>query len=196
MAKTNRKLTNKFIQRVNPLQTKCYPHPQKKSHSKIRDPIQQWNKIKIEECSKTSNIGSSSSIIQHSSLNETLIYMVSQSSTMNPQLLFNAVWTYIRSTKLQVLDSTYTVFRLLNKSLASWTYKQNLNALDLEESLFKLFYCGIKELIQGRKRSQNRMANRSYQLVSRNNLLIIQNSSSTTPPSKRKTTLQGTIIKF
>ena len=95
-----------------------------------------------------------------------------------------------------ILDSTYTVIRLLNKSLASWTYKQNLNALDLEESLFKLFYCGINELIQGRKRSQNRMANWSYQLVSRNNLLIIQNSSSTTPPSKRKTTLQGTIIKF
>ena len=29
--------------------------------------------------------------IQHSSLNETLIYTVSQSSTMNPQLLFSAI---------------------------------------------------------------------------------------------------------
>ena len=124
--------------------------------------------------------------IQHSSLNETLIYTVSQSSTMNPQLLFSAIWTYIRSTEQQVLDSTYTVIRLLNKSLASWAYKQNLNALDLKVSLFRLFYCGINELIQGRKRSQNRMANWPYQLVSRHNLLIIQNSSFTTPPSKRK----------
>ena len=124
--------------------------------------------------------------IQHSSLNETLIYTVSQSSTMNPQLLFSAIWTYIRSTEQQVLDSTYTVIRLLNKSLASWAYKQNLNALDLKVSLFRLFYCGINELIQGRKRSQNRMANWPYQLVSRHNLLIIQNSSFTTPPSKRE----------
>ena len=124
--------------------------------------------------------------IQYSSLNETLIYTVSQSSTMNPQLLFSAIWTYIRSTEQQVLDSTYTVIRLLNKSLASWAYKQNLNALDLKVSLFRLFYCGINELIQGRKRSQNRMANWPYQLVSRHNLLIIQNSSFTTPPSKRK----------
>ena len=73
---------------------------------------------------------------------------------MNPQLLFSAVWTYIRSTNQQVLDSTYTVIRLLNKSLASWAETQNLNALDLEESLFRLFYCGINELIQGKKEAK------------------------------------------
>ena len=122
--------------------------------------------------------------------------MVSQSSTMNPQLLFSAVWIYIRSTKQQVLDSTYTVIRLLNKSLASWTYKQNLNALDLEESLFKLFYCGIKELIQGRKRSQNNDDQLNISMDIYMNLLIIQKSSNTIPTSNSKTNNQKTNIKF
>ena len=85
-----------------------------------------------------------------------------------------------------VLDSTYTVTRLLIKSLASWTQKWNLNALDLEKSLIRSFYCGINDQIQWRKRSQNRMANWIYQRVSRQNLLIIQYSSSTTTPSKEE----------
>ena len=197
MAKAIKKLKSRFIQRANPLQTNVTHIPKKEATFKVKG-IQFDNPTKLKHKGMLKDIKHQKLFlnIQHSSLNETLIYTVSQSSTMNPQLLFSAIWTYIRSTEQQVLDSTYTVIRLLNKSLASWAYKQNLNALDLEESLFRLFYCGINEIIQGRKRSQNRMANWSYQLVSRHNLLIIQNSSFTTPPSKRKTTLKETIIKF
>ena len=126
-------------------------------------------------------------------LNNTTLFTEWDIDLYGKSILYNEPTTtlycclnYLRSTKQQVLDSTYTVIRLLNKSLASWAYKQNLNALDLEESLFRLFYCGINELIQGRKRSQNRMANWIYQLVSRQNLLIIQYSSFTTPPSKEE----------